>query len=55
MNDDGKKDADHEERLQKLEKFQALMERLEVQMADGNNGAVVFTNQNAVIRVGTQT
>lgn len=54
MPDDEQQSTDHEERLKKLEKFQALMERLEVTI-NGSNGAVVFTKENAVIRIGVQT
>lgn len=41
--------------VEELKSFRDLLSRLEVQMADGNNGAIVFTKDNAVIRIGTQT
>lgn len=54
MTDDGKETTDHEERLKELEEFKRKMERLEIQI-NGSNGAIVFTKDNAVLRIGTQT
>lgn len=41
-------------RVQELERKMALLERLQVQI-NGSNGDVVFTRDNAVIRIGNQT
>lgn len=54
MTDAEKESSDHERRIAELEEFKAKMERLEVTI-NGSNGAVEFTKQNAVIRIGVQT
>lgn len=43
-----------QDRVAELEAFAEQMKRLEIQI-NGSNGAIVFTRDNAVIRIGTQT